>query len=40
MVNVPMGGRKKKLKHSIATTEDTVASRSPPTVAITRIATR
>ena len=40
MVNVPMGGKKKKLKHNIAAMEDAVASISPPTVAITRIATR
>jgi hypothetical protein len=40
MVKVPTGGKKKKLKHSIAVIEDTVASMSPPTVAITRIATR
>ena len=37
MVNVPTGGRKKKLKHNTATTDAVVASASPH-VATSRIA--
>ncbi len=40
MVNVPTGGRKKKLRHSIATTEAIVDSRMPHTVAMVRIASK
>jgi hypothetical protein len=39
-VNVPTGGKKKKLKHSIATTEAIADSVSPQAVATRRIATR
>ena len=40
IVTVPIGGRKKKLKHSTAAAEATVDSTNPPFVAMTRIATR
>ena len=40
MVNVPTGGRKKKLKHSIATTDAIVDSKMPQAVAMVRIASR
>lgn len=40
MVSVPMGGKKNKLKHSIAATEAMVDSTKPPLVAMRRIATR
>jgi hypothetical protein len=38
MVNVPTGGRKKKLRQSIATMDAIVDSRMPQTVAMVRIA--
>ena len=40
MVQVPTGGRKKKLKHANARTEATVASAMPHPVAMNRIETR
>ena len=36
MVNVPTGGRKKKLRQSMATTEVTTATQSRPVVATPR----
>ena len=40
IVKVPTGGRKKKLKHSIPATEETIASSSPHSVAMPRIANK
>jgi hypothetical protein len=40
MVNCPTGGKKKKLKHSMATTEATTASMSPHAVAIANTPSR
>ncbi len=39
MVSVPIGGRKKKLKHAVAASEAAVASAIPHSVAISRMAT-
>jgi hypothetical protein len=40
MVNVPTGGRKKKLKTNVASIEASAASRNPHALAITRIVSR
>src|SRR5579864_1990298 len=40
MVKVPIGGKKKKLKHSTATMEPAIDSTSPHRAAINRMATR
>jgi hypothetical protein len=40
MVNVPKGGRKKKLKHSVAATDIKRASVCPHAVATARMANR
>ena len=40
MVSVPTGGRKKMLKHSVASTDAVVDSAIPHCVAISRIVTR
>src|SRR6266567_2618412 len=40
IVNVPTGGKKKKLKTSVARTEDTAASKNPQVLAMSRMSSR